>query len=52
MQNESNKDIPGFKKLLVSYLGVITFSFWIDWEHFEVIKMEKKYQFSLGTTAL
>lgn len=52
MQKENNKDIPGFKKLLVSNLGVITFSFWIGWEHFKVIKMEKKNQFSLGTTAL
>lgn len=41
MQKESNKDIPGFEKLLSSCLGVITFSFWIDREHFEVIKMEK-----------
>jgi len=30
MEKESNKDIPGFKMLLASYLGVIAFSFWID----------------------
>lgn len=30
MQRENNKDIPGFKKLLVSYLELTTFSLGID----------------------
>lgn len=34
MQRENNKDIPGFKKLLVSYLGLTTLSLGIDLKAF------------------